>query len=110
MTEEEIFAQRVRAVPSANVLFPNGQPVAYSIITDGHVGLAHGLDNPFVLAKGISQGHRFWHIEGDVKTRSAISPHPGGQLFTGCRMQVVGQAGQGGLVYHVRADQVDLSI
>lgn len=44
MTEEEIFSKPVRSVPSINLVFPNGRPVTYSLITEDYVGLAHGLE------------------------------------------------------------------
>ena len=44
MTEAEIFSKPVRAVPSINLLIPNGRPVTYSLINEDYILLAHGLE------------------------------------------------------------------
>lgn len=43
LMEEELFAKRVRVIPSANAIFPNGRPVTYSVMTEDHVLLATDL-------------------------------------------------------------------
>ncbi len=55
ITTEDIFSKPVRLVPSANILFPNGKPVTYSLITDDYIALAHDLHQ--VVAERFAKLH-----------------------------------------------------